>query len=159
MSSSPHLRTETVPVFETLCFLVIRIPDDVQSPDTQWFGVLYTAVSESFRLYQGPWGIHEVCDYNNVLADDRGSMASGNYDIYSNLRIWYHTLPPWKCDVRSWIDHWRAPYRSANGWIGNVWHINLSYKNDLGSRIYVSICDFSYSLKGWNKCTTRNYWI
>jgi hypothetical protein len=28
----PHLRTETHPVSETLCFLVSRIPDDGKSP-------------------------------------------------------------------------------------------------------------------------------
>jgi hypothetical protein len=28
----PHLKTETDPVSETLCFLVSRIPDDGQSP-------------------------------------------------------------------------------------------------------------------------------
>jgi hypothetical protein len=33
--SFPHLRTETNPVFETLCFLVFRIPDDGHSPETQ----------------------------------------------------------------------------------------------------------------------------
>jgi hypothetical protein len=32
---SPHLRTETDLVFETLCFLVFRILDDGQSPQTQ----------------------------------------------------------------------------------------------------------------------------
>jgi hypothetical protein len=37
VSSSPHLRTETSSVSETLCFLVFRIPDDGQSPETQWF--------------------------------------------------------------------------------------------------------------------------
>jgi hypothetical protein len=31
----PHLRTETDPVSETLCFLVSRIPNDGQSPKTQ----------------------------------------------------------------------------------------------------------------------------
>jgi hypothetical protein len=31
---APHLRTETDPVSETLCFLVSRIPDDGQSPKT-----------------------------------------------------------------------------------------------------------------------------
>jgi hypothetical protein len=30
----PHLRTETDPVSETLCFLVFRIPDDGQSSET-----------------------------------------------------------------------------------------------------------------------------
>jgi hypothetical protein len=30
----PHLRTETDPVSETLCFLVSRRPDDEQSPKT-----------------------------------------------------------------------------------------------------------------------------
>jgi hypothetical protein len=30
-----HLWTETDPVSETLCFLVYRIPDDGQSPETQ----------------------------------------------------------------------------------------------------------------------------
>jgi hypothetical protein len=33
--SPSHLRTETNPVPETLCFLVFRIPDDGQSPRTQ----------------------------------------------------------------------------------------------------------------------------
>jgi hypothetical protein len=37
--SSPHLRTETDPLSETLCFLVSRIPDDGQSPKTQQFWV------------------------------------------------------------------------------------------------------------------------
>jgi hypothetical protein len=31
----PHLRTETIPAFGTLCFLVSRIPDYGQSPKTQ----------------------------------------------------------------------------------------------------------------------------
>jgi hypothetical protein len=33
--SLSHLRTETDPVYETLCFLVFRIPDYGQSPETQ----------------------------------------------------------------------------------------------------------------------------
>jgi hypothetical protein len=32
--SPPHLRTETDPVSEMLCFLVFRIPDDGPSPKT-----------------------------------------------------------------------------------------------------------------------------
>jgi hypothetical protein len=31
----PHLRTETDPVSEMLCFLVFRIPDNGQSPKLQ----------------------------------------------------------------------------------------------------------------------------
>jgi hypothetical protein len=42
--SSPHLRTETDPVSENLCFLVFRNQDDGRSPKTQWFWVLYTTV-------------------------------------------------------------------------------------------------------------------
>jgi hypothetical protein len=37
VSPSLHLKTETDPVSETLCFLVFKIPDDGQSPDAQWF--------------------------------------------------------------------------------------------------------------------------
>jgi hypothetical protein len=33
--SPNHLRTETDAVSETLCFLIFRIPDDGQSPETQ----------------------------------------------------------------------------------------------------------------------------
>jgi hypothetical protein len=33
--SYPHLKTETDPVSETLWFLVFRIPDDEQSPETR----------------------------------------------------------------------------------------------------------------------------
>jgi hypothetical protein len=33
----PHLRMETDPVSETLCFLVSKIPDGGQSPKTQKF--------------------------------------------------------------------------------------------------------------------------
>jgi hypothetical protein len=33
--SPPHLRTETDPVSETMCFLAFRISDDEQSPETQ----------------------------------------------------------------------------------------------------------------------------
>jgi hypothetical protein len=32
VSPTPHLRTETDPVSETVCFLVSRIPNDGQSP-------------------------------------------------------------------------------------------------------------------------------
>jgi hypothetical protein len=39
-----HLRTETDPVTETLCFVVSRILDDGKSPKTQQFWVLYTIV-------------------------------------------------------------------------------------------------------------------
>jgi hypothetical protein len=42
--SLTHLRMETGPVSETLCFLVSRIPDAGQTPETQWFWVLFTAV-------------------------------------------------------------------------------------------------------------------
>jgi hypothetical protein len=35
LSPSSHLRTDTDPVSEALCFLVFRIPDDGQSPETQ----------------------------------------------------------------------------------------------------------------------------
>jgi hypothetical protein len=37
---SPCLRTETYPVSETLCFLVLRNLDDGWSPETQWFWTL-----------------------------------------------------------------------------------------------------------------------
>jgi hypothetical protein len=33
----PHLRTQTHPVAEPLCFLVFRLPNDIQSPEAQWF--------------------------------------------------------------------------------------------------------------------------
>jgi hypothetical protein len=38
---SPHLRTETDPVSETLCFLLFRILNDGHSPETRYFWVLY----------------------------------------------------------------------------------------------------------------------
>jgi hypothetical protein len=38
-------------VFETLCFLVFRIPDHGQSPDAQWSWVLYTIVI-TLRFYK-----------------------------------------------------------------------------------------------------------
>jgi hypothetical protein len=59
------------------------------------------------------------------------------------------TPSSWRCDVRSWIDCWHVPYRFANGRIGYLPHINLSYKKYLGSLIYDSTCNFSSSLKGW----------
>jgi hypothetical protein len=34
-SFSLHLRMETDPVSEMLCFIVLRIPDDEQSPEPQ----------------------------------------------------------------------------------------------------------------------------
>jgi hypothetical protein len=34
MSPSPHLKTETDPVSEKLCFPLVRIPDDGQRPQT-----------------------------------------------------------------------------------------------------------------------------
>jgi hypothetical protein len=42
ISPSLHMRRETDPVSETMCFLVFRIPDDGRSPQTQYFWVLYT---------------------------------------------------------------------------------------------------------------------
>jgi hypothetical protein len=46
MSPSLHLRTEKDPASETLCFLVLfRIPDYVQSPETQQFRVLHASVT------------------------------------------------------------------------------------------------------------------
>jgi hypothetical protein len=45
----PHLRTETDPVFETLCFLVSRIPDDGQSSKPS-NSECYTPSSEPFRI-------------------------------------------------------------------------------------------------------------
>jgi hypothetical protein len=44
VSPSLHLKTKRDPVSKTLCFLVFRIPDDGQNPETQWFWVLYTVV-------------------------------------------------------------------------------------------------------------------
>jgi hypothetical protein len=35
MPPSPHVKMETDPVSETLCFLVFRIPDDGPSPEAQ----------------------------------------------------------------------------------------------------------------------------
>jgi hypothetical protein len=46
--SSIHLRTETDPVSETLCFLDFRVPDDGQSPNNE----CYTPQSEPFRIYK-----------------------------------------------------------------------------------------------------------
>jgi hypothetical protein len=42
----PHLRTETDPVSETLCFSLLfrKNPDNGQSPKTQYLCVLYTIV-------------------------------------------------------------------------------------------------------------------
>jgi hypothetical protein len=40
VSPCPHLKPETVPVSETLCFLVFRIPDNGQSPQIQLFRML-----------------------------------------------------------------------------------------------------------------------
>jgi hypothetical protein len=40
LSPSPHLRSRTDPVSETLRFLVFRIPNDVQGPETQWFSII-----------------------------------------------------------------------------------------------------------------------
>jgi hypothetical protein len=40
VSPSPHLRTDTDPVSETLCFLVFRVPDDEQSPETLYFSTV-----------------------------------------------------------------------------------------------------------------------
>jgi hypothetical protein len=48
---APHLRTETNPVSETLCFLVSRIPDDVKSPKKPSNSEWYTPSSEPFRIY------------------------------------------------------------------------------------------------------------
>jgi hypothetical protein len=45
-----HFMTETDPVSGTLCFVVIRIPDDGQSPETQWSRVLNTVVSTLYIL-------------------------------------------------------------------------------------------------------------
>jgi hypothetical protein len=42
LSSFLHLKMETDPVSETLCFLAFRILDDGQNPEPQWFWVLYT---------------------------------------------------------------------------------------------------------------------
>jgi hypothetical protein len=33
--TTSHQRTETDPITETLCFLVLTIPDDGQGPETQ----------------------------------------------------------------------------------------------------------------------------
>jgi hypothetical protein len=43
-SSSPHLKAETDPVSETLCFLVNR--NDGQSPETQWFWKIIKQLSK-----------------------------------------------------------------------------------------------------------------
>jgi hypothetical protein len=38
VSPSHHMKTGTDPVSKMLCFLIVfRIPDDEQSPETQWF--------------------------------------------------------------------------------------------------------------------------
>jgi hypothetical protein len=51
---------ETEPVSEELCFLVLRIPNDEQSPGTQWFWVICTILSiiQNLReeLYDETWG-------------------------------------------------------------------------------------------------------
>jgi hypothetical protein len=45
-----HLRTETDPVSETLCFLAYRIPDDGQSPETQWSWFSTSLVHDTYML-------------------------------------------------------------------------------------------------------------
>jgi hypothetical protein len=45
--SHPHLRKETDPVSETLCFLVSRMPDDRQSPKPSNFGQISCPCRES----------------------------------------------------------------------------------------------------------------
>jgi hypothetical protein len=49
----PHLRTETDPVSETLCFSLLfrKNPGDGQSPKTQYLCVLYTPSSEPYSIY------------------------------------------------------------------------------------------------------------
>jgi hypothetical protein len=51
--SPPHVRTETDPVSETLCFIGFRILDDGQSPKTQQFWVLYTTVRTLYNPIVG----------------------------------------------------------------------------------------------------------
>jgi hypothetical protein len=50
MCLPPHLRTETNPVSETLCFIVSRILDDGQSPKTQLFTTLRVVDLQNISL-------------------------------------------------------------------------------------------------------------
>jgi hypothetical protein len=52
VSPSPHLKTETSPVSRTLCFLVVRNPDD---GDSVHIGIVYSgsfAITRSIRGHE-----------------------------------------------------------------------------------------------------------
>jgi hypothetical protein len=57
ISLPTHLRMEAVPVFETLCFLARRMPDDGQRPETQQLRVSCTIVrSIMYSIPTLPYG-------------------------------------------------------------------------------------------------------
>jgi hypothetical protein len=54
-ASPSYLRTETF-IFQKLCFLLFRIPDDGQSPEAQWFWVSFL----SYNLWQNRFTFENI---------------------------------------------------------------------------------------------------
>jgi hypothetical protein len=76
----PHLRTETDPVFEKLCFLVSRMPNDGQSKKK-------TTNSGYIDLANKWRHANKQCnDYNNIITE-RGNLISTKIPMKINPLI------------------------------------------------------------------------
>jgi hypothetical protein len=99
---SPHLKPETDQVSETMCFLEFRKLDDRQSPETQWFWVLYALVKTQFNTFL-------AVSYKrvlNVLEDVPSSHCS---------RVSFYTI-----DFNNEFPFLSTIYTEQIGWIGNT---------------------------------------
>jgi hypothetical protein len=102
----PRLRTETGPVSETLCFLVLRIPNGAQSPETRWF---YDRNDASLYPWIEPSG-NETMSSSQGNRSDKCMKKPRCYggDMIYQVRLWHQRLVmsntayiPTMCEVDS----------------------------------------------------------
>jgi hypothetical protein len=104
--SIPHLKKETDAVSETLCFLVVRISGNGQSPETQWFfWVLYIIVRPFSNQYYNIGFWWWLC-----LARNR--IACGSWEHYNEPPRALKVDEFWSARPTLWYSSYSFGYRS-----------------------------------------------
>jgi hypothetical protein len=89
VSSPPHQRTETDPVSTTLCFLVFRIPNDGQSPGTQWMWFWFV----NLFFFQSSYGVckRKLSLWSSALLQKmQFELLLNNFSAFNSIYLMFH---------------------------------------------------------------------
>jgi hypothetical protein len=90
MSPSTHLRTKTVSVSEVLCFLVVRITDDGQSPEIVFLSAIHHLLNPSNSTKEQAANTEASC-----VLESRFNLETGERISLRNIR---QLLPEYTID-------------------------------------------------------------